>query len=173
VYASEVTARRWTNGKKPIDSGKIPESGAHFDVIVVGGGPGGSAAAAYNALNGCKVLLIEKEIWPRDKICGDAVGGKSLSHVKELGVLDMIESTPHYVVDSIVFGSANGAEVRVMLPEEAYEKMGLQSGYSLPRMQFDYMMFKRAQEIVRENGGAVIQGFSVNEIKVEKNRKRP
>jgi len=154
--------------KKPIDSGKIPESGTHFDVIVVGGGPGGSAAAAYNALNGCKVLLIEKEIWPRDKICGDAVGGKSLSHVKELGVLDMIESTPHYVVDSIVFGSANGAEVRVMLPEEAYEKMGLQSGYSLPRMQFDYMMFKRAQEIVRDNGGSVIQGFSVNEIKVEK-----
>ena len=42
--------------KKPIDSGKIPESEAHFDVIVVGGGPGGSAAAAYNALNGCKVV---------------------------------------------------------------------------------------------------------------------
>ena len=154
--------------QKPIDSGEIPDSNSHFDVIVVGGGPGGSAAAAYNALNGCKVLLIEKEIWPRDKICGDAVGGKSLSHVKELGVLDMIESTPHYVVDSIVFGSANGSEVRVMLPKESYEKMGLQSGYSLPRMQFDYMMFKRGQEIVRENGGSVIQGFSVNEITVEK-----
>ena len=157
--------------QKPIDSGENPDSNTHFDVIVVGGGPGGSAAAAYNALNGCKVLLIEKEIWPRDKICGDAVGGKSLSHVKELGVLDMIESTPHYVVDSIVFGSANGSEVRVMLPKESYEKMGLQSGYSLPRMQFDYMMFKRGQEIVRENGGSVIQGFSVNEITVEKTEK--
>ena len=46
-----------------------------FDVIVVGGGPGGSAAAAYNALNGCKVLLIEKGIWPRDKFVGTQSGG--------------------------------------------------------------------------------------------------
>lgn len=153
--------------KQPIETGPIPADGADFDVIVVGGGPGGSAAAAFNALNGCKVLLIEKGVWPRDKICGDAVGGKSLSHAKELGVLDLIDESPHYVVDSIVFGSANGAEVRVMLPKEAYEKQGLQSGYALPREQFDYLMFHKCQEIVRENGGSVIQGFTVTEVNVE------
>ena len=53
--------------KQPIETGPIPADGADFDVIVVGGGPGGSAAAAFNALNGCKVLLIEKGVWPRDK----------------------------------------------------------------------------------------------------------
>jgi len=153
--------------KQPIETGPIPADGADFDVIVVGGGPGGSAAAAFNALNGCKVLLIEKGVWPRDKTCGDAVGGKSLSHAKELGVLDLIDESPHYVVDSIVFGSANGAEVRVMLPKEAYEKQGLQSGYALPREQFDYLMFHKCQEIVRENGGSVIQGFTVTEVNVE------
>ena len=153
--------------KQPIETGDIPDDGADFDVIVVGGGPGGSAAAAYNAMNGCKVLLIEKGTWPRDKPCGDAVGGKSLSHAKELGVLELIDETPHYVVDSIVFGSANGSEVRVMLPKEAYEKQGLQSGYSLPREQFDYLMFHKCQEIVRENGGSVIQGFTVTEVTVE------
>jgi len=151
--------QEWT---LPIDTGEIPESGTHFDVIVVGGGPAGAAAASYNALNGCKVLLIEKEVWPRDKVCGDAVGGKSLSHVEELGVKRMVEATPHFRVDSIVFGSANGSEVRVMLPEEAYEKM--QSGYALPRVQFDYMMFKRANELVLESGGSVVQGFAVTEV---------
>jgi len=148
----------------PIDTGEVPPNESEFDVIVVGGGPGGSAAAAYNSLNGCKVLLIERDVWPRDKVCGDAVGGKSLSHVEELGVLPMIQSTPYYQVDSILFGSANGSEVRVMLPKESYEEKGLMSGYALPRVQFDYMMFKRASEIVRENGGSVIQGFTVKEV---------
>lgn len=153
--------------EKAIDTGVVPDDGSNFDVIVVGGGPGGSAAAAYNAMNGCRVLLLEKGVWPRDKPCGDAVGGKSLSHVKELGVLPMVESTPHYVVDSIVFGSPNGSEVKVMLPTESYEAKGLMSGYALPRVQFDYMLFKRATEIVLEAGGAVIQGFSVNDVAVE------
>ena len=82
---------------RPIDTGEVPSDGSRFDVIVVGGGPGGSAAAAYNAMSGCRVLLLEKGVWPRDKPCGDAVGGKSLSHVEELGVLPMIEATPHYL----------------------------------------------------------------------------
>ncbi|MBT6683807.1 MAG: NAD(P)/FAD-dependent oxidoreductase [Euryarchaeota archaeon] len=152
----------WT---EQIDVGKVPENGTNFDVIVVGGGPGGSAAASYHSMNGQKVLLLEKEIWPRDKICGDAVGGKSLRHVKELGVKTMIEATPHFRVDSILMSSSNGTEVKIELPKEAFEKM--EAGYALPRIQFDYMMFKRATEILHENGGYVMQGFSVTDVKIE------
>jgi len=152
----------------PIETGEVPDDGSSFDVIVVGGGPCGSAAAAYNAMNGCRVLLIEKEVWPRDKPCGDAVGGKSLSHVKELGVKEMIEATPFFRVDSIIFGSANGNTVRVMLPKEEYEEK--MAGYSLPRIQFDYMMFKRATDLVLASSGSVIQGFNVEEVRVDEDR---
>jgi len=54
-----------------------------------------------------------------------------------------------------------------MLPKETYEAKGLLSGYALPRIQFDYMLFKRATEIVLEAGGSVIQGFSVNDVTVD------
>ena len=146
----------------PIKTGEIPESNSYFDVIVVGGGPGGSAAAGYLAMEGRRVLLIEKGVWPRDKICGDAVGGKSLGHVKNLGVKARLESTPHFRVNGIVFSSPKGSKVRVALPEEDIEKM--EAGYALPRQQFDWLLFDRATELVLENGGSVIQGATVKEV---------
>ena len=153
----------WT---QPIESGPIPADGATFDVIVAGGGPAGSSAAAFAALAGHKVLLLEKAVWPRDKTCGDAAGGSSMRIVTELGVRPMIEATPLFRVDSIVFSApGKGTEVKINLPEDQVEDKT--AGYSLPRIQFDYMMFKRAVELVLENGGAVIQGFSVKDVHVD------
>ena len=152
----------------PINTGPIPEPNSEFDCIVVGGGPGGSAAASYLAIQGKKVLLVEKGVWPRDKICGDAVGGKSLSHVSALGVKARLESTPHFRVTGIVFSSPNGSEVTVPLPEEDVAR--LEAGYSLPRQQFDWLLFDRATELVIENGGSVMQGTTVTEVYSEGNK---
>ncbi len=149
----------------PIDSGPIPESGQHYDVIVVGGGPGGSSAAAYMAMAGHRVLLLEKAVWPRDKTCGDAVGGKSLKHVEEIGVKTDLEQSPHFRVDAIVFSSPNGSEVSISLPEEEVEKR--EAGYSLPRLHFDTLMFRNANEKVLAAGGSVVQDFTVLEVHIE------
>ena len=149
----------------PIDSGTVPEDGASFDVIIVGGGPGGSAAAAYMAMGGANVLLLEKAIYPRDKTCGDAVGGKSLKHVEEIGVKAVLEKTNHFRVDGIIFGAPNGKEVRISLPEDEVENR--EAGYSLPRKQFDSLLFRNANEKVLEAGGSVIQNFTVKEVHIE------
>ena len=144
--------------EQPIESGPQPTSGSRFDIIVVGGGPGGSAAAGYAALAGHRVLLLDRAVWPRDKTCGDAVGGKSLSHVDELGVRERLEASPHFSITGVLFSSPRGDEIQVLRPD------GLLSGYVLPRLQFDHIMFQRACELVLEAGGAVMQGFSVREV---------
>ncbi len=158
----DSAVRSW---ELPIETGEMPESGTEFDAIVVGGGPGGSSAAGYLAKSGARVLLIEKEVWPRDKICGDAVGGKSLSHVNELGVKADLESTPHFRVTGILFSSPKGNSVRVPLPEEDVEKM--EAGYALPRAQFDSLLFNRCQAMVRGAGGSIIQGGEVRTVLFE------
>ena len=147
--------------KQPIESGPAPTSGQTFDSIVVGGGPGGSATAGYLAMEG-HACCSSKKRRGRDKTCGDAVGGKSLSHVKRLGVKEALESTPHFRVTGIVFSSPKGHSVRVALPEEDVQR--LEAGYSLPRQQFDHLLFNQVQQLVRDAGGAVIQGGDVREV---------
>ena len=144
--------------EEEIDSGPMPNDGERFDIIVVGGGPAGSAAASYAALDGNKVLLVERFEYPKDKICGDAVGGKSLRPVEELGIYKELSSTPHFEFNSVVFSSPSGDEFKVQLPDDHL------AGYVYPRQQFDWLLFNRAVDLVTTNGGAVIQNLRVNEI---------
>lgn len=62
------------------------------EVVVVGAGPGGSVAAAYLARAGRDVLLIDRDIFPRDKPCADAQSGNTIYHVKELGAYEELKA---------------------------------------------------------------------------------
>lgn len=56
------------------------------DVVVVGAGPAGSAAASHLAIGGCQVVLIDKARFPRDKCCGDGLTTGALRRLAELGL---------------------------------------------------------------------------------------
>lgn len=56
------------------------------DVLVVGGGPGGAAAAAHCARAGLDVLVADKATFPRDKTCGDGLTAAALRELEVLGL---------------------------------------------------------------------------------------
>jgi menaquinone-9 beta-reductase len=56
------------------------------DVIVVGAGPAGSAAAAHLARAGVDVLLLERSAFPRDKVCGDGLTPRAVRELDLLGL---------------------------------------------------------------------------------------
>ena len=63
-----------------------------YDVIVVGAGPGGCAAAYHAARRGCRTLIVDQATFPRAKTCGDALSERSLSALRRMGV----DSLPGY-----------------------------------------------------------------------------
>lgn len=64
----------------------MPESLKQWDVVVIGGGPAGSAAALELAKNGRQVLLLEKEVTAHDKICGEFISSDAQHYLNKLGL---------------------------------------------------------------------------------------
>ena len=60
--------------------------GYDCDVVVVGGGPAGAAAAARLAGAGFATVVVDRASFPRDKVCGDFVGPAALAELADLGV---------------------------------------------------------------------------------------
>lgn len=56
----------------------------HFQVIVVGSGPAGAAAAYTLAKSGISVCLLDRRTFPRDKLCGGLISGRSKTALKEI-----------------------------------------------------------------------------------------
>jgi geranylgeranyl reductase family protein len=62
------------------------------DVLVVGAGPSGSAAAAWAARSGRDVVLADAAVFPRDKTCGDGLTPRAMAELELLGLGDWVRS---------------------------------------------------------------------------------
>ena len=79
----------------------------HYDAIIIGGGPAGASAALYAHKYGLKTIILDKAIFPRDKICGDALSGKTVRYLRELDLLNDVSKLDGATINRITFGSPN------------------------------------------------------------------
>lgn len=114
------------------------------EVVISGSGPAGAFTAALLASKGHDVLLIDKEEFPRDKVCGDAVSTRVFDLLGEVGIKGELESA----VDERLFNPVSALQ----LTSPAGHLLSVRNGrgrwgYSAvvaPRIHFDELIRKRA-----------------------------
>ena len=67
-------------------TGLPPRADHHADVVVVGAGPAGSRAAWHLAARGLDVVVLEKALFPREKVCGDGLTPRAVKALDDMGV---------------------------------------------------------------------------------------
>jgi len=92
----------------------MAESGATLtaDVLVVGAGPAGSAAAARLAAAGWDVLLVDRAEFPRDKTCGDGLTPRAVRTLQTLGAFERVAARAHRL-DAARIVSPGGHQLRI------------------------------------------------------------
>jgi len=90
------------------------------DVVIVGAGPGGSAAAHYLARHGLDVLLLDKAEFPRDKTCGDGLTPRALSILEDMGLFETL-NREGFPIKGIELIAPRGHSFRVDIPTARIE----------------------------------------------------
>jgi len=114
----------------------------HFDVAIIGAGPAGSSAAIQLAAKGYSVALLDKEQFPREKLCGDFLNPVNWPMLRELKMEREILARSHEKVTTFHFTSFSGEEAEVPLPTS---KDGTVFGLGLRRFDLDYVLLKKAE----------------------------
>jgi geranylgeranyl reductase family protein len=126
-----------------------------FDLLVVGAGPAGSAAAITAAQAGQSVLMVDKASFPRDKCCGDGLTTLALRHLDDLG-FDAHSVASWCDVGGAQLRSPSGREVYVALPEGRGRYAAV-----APRRELDAALVARARAVgVEVAEGHGFSGFA-------------
>lgn len=137
-------------------------AGYDAEVIVVGGGPAGSVAAAALAERGRRVLLLDKARFPRHKACSEYVNAAGARLLADLGLERDLDALGAHRMEAMLIHAPGGR--RFLADFAAAEPSGTALGLS--RLRLDALLLERARAL----GVHVCEGAHVREALTEDGR---
>jgi len=126
-----------------------------YDVVIVGGGPSGSACAYWLAEAGWSVCLIEKKHFPREKTCGDGLTPRSVHQLAQMGLEDVVAANGHKYNGLRAFGF--GASLEMNWPDHPIFP---NYGYTITRFNLDGLVAENAAKL----GATVLNGVEALDL---------
>lgn len=127
------------------------------DVLVVGAGPAGAAAAYFAAGRGFETLLVDAATFPRDKTCGDGLTPRAIHQLRTL----RIDAASHYASRGLKLHGFGGS-VTAPWPDTMFGQVGS----AMPRMELDAKLVQHA----REAGVQVWEGAAASDPQLSAGR---
>lgn len=129
------------------------------DLLVVGAGPGGSAAAIRAARLGLRVLVLDRARFPRDKACSEYLSPEGVRHLHLLGALEAIDRLGgHPLTGTRVVGPRGGSLIGRFA--ESGAPLFRPTGLSVARHALDAALLDTA----RATGAEIVEEQTVVEL---------
>src|SRR4051812_37665963 len=137
----------------------------HYDTILIGAGPAGSCAAAILAEYGHKVLVLEREKFPRYHI-GESLIPFTFGPLKRIGMIPKMKKSQFVKKYSVTFVQPDGRRSQPFYFFNRYDRETIAQTWQVLRSEFDQMLLDNA----REKGAEVREETTVNRLLMEGER---
>ncbi len=128
-----------------------------YDLTIIGAGPAGCCCAATALRAGLSVALVDRERFPRHKVCGDCLNPSSWRILEKLGVGDAIRKSEHAELLSVTMESSTGGSVSIPLPAAPRGELAIK------REILDNLLLENARSL----GATTVLGSALERIETE------
>src|SRR6266446_2801144 len=136
-----------------------------YDVLIIGAGPAGSSAASLLQEHGHRVLVLEREKFPRYHI-GESLLPFTFHPLKRLGLIEKMRQSAFVKKYSVQFVSPSGKASQPFYFYTRYDRDTVAQTWQVLRSEFDVMLLNNA----REKGVEVKEETAVKELVKEGDR---
>ncbi len=136
-----------------------------YDAIIIGAGPAGSCTAAILAEYGHRVLIIEREKFPRYHI-GESLIPFTFQPLERLGLIPMMKSSEFVKKFSVTFVQQNGRQSQPFYFYNRYDRETVAQTWQVLRSEFDQLLLDNAHG----KGAEVIEETTVTSLVMEGDR---